>query len=176
MAPRTMERGARRAALVAATRQFAAHGVDRTSVADIVRAALVLRPVYELDQVRHGLVLAGRNQGLAQPPQPLHRRQSSEPKSRAKTAMSRLHSLLEQIIVAGVAEGSFKVDDPMWIVRDPLRAASLGLIGVRANLAGLEAGWPSFGSYLTAIAGPGGPATWSSRSPSSPGPPRLSSS
>lgn len=43
-----------------------------------------------------------------------------------------------------------------WIVRDPARAASLGLLGAKANLAGLEATWPAFGSYLTAIAGGGG--------------------
>jgi ABC-2 type transport system permease protein len=43
-----------------------------------------------------------------------------------------------------------------WIVRDPERAASLGLLGTKANLAGLEATWPAFGSYLSVIAGAGG--------------------
>jgi len=43
-----------------------------------------------------------------------------------------------------------------WIVRDPERAASLGLLGAKANLAGLEATWPAFGSYLAVIAGAGG--------------------
>lgn len=43
-----------------------------------------------------------------------------------------------------------------WIVRDPERAASLGLLGAKANLAGLQATWPAFGSYLSAIAGLGG--------------------
>jgi len=43
-----------------------------------------------------------------------------------------------------------------WIVRDPERAASLGLLGAKANLAGLEATWPAFGSYLTVIAAAGG--------------------
>lgn len=43
-----------------------------------------------------------------------------------------------------------------WIVRDPERAASLGLLGTKANLAGLEATWPAFGSYLAVIAGGGG--------------------
>lgn len=44
----------------------------------------------------------------------------------------------------------------MWIVRDPARAASLGLLGTKANLAGLEATWPAFGSYLALIVGAGG--------------------
>ncbi len=44
----------------------------------------------------------------------------------------------------------------IWIVRDPERAASLGLLGTKANLAGLEATWPAFGTYVTAIAGAGG--------------------
>jgi ABC-2 type transport system permease protein len=44
----------------------------------------------------------------------------------------------------------------MWIVRDPQRAADLGLLGTKANLAGLEATWPAFGSYLGLITGAGG--------------------
>lgn len=44
----------------------------------------------------------------------------------------------------------------IWIVRDPERAASLGLLGTKANLAGLEATWTAFGTYVTAIAGAGG--------------------
>lgn len=44
----------------------------------------------------------------------------------------------------------------IWIVRDPERAASLGLLGAKANLAGLQATWPALGSYLTVIAGAGG--------------------
>jgi ABC-2 type transport system permease protein len=43
-----------------------------------------------------------------------------------------------------------------WIVRDPQRAAEFGLLGTKANLAGLEATWPAFGSYLVMIAGAGG--------------------
>jgi hypothetical protein len=31
----------------------------------------------------------------------------------------------------------------MWIVREPGRAAQLGLLGTKANLAGLEATWPA---------------------------------
>jgi ABC-2 type transport system permease protein len=44
----------------------------------------------------------------------------------------------------------------MWIVRDPARAASLGLLGTKANLAGLDATWPAFGSYLAVVVGAGG--------------------
>lgn len=44
----------------------------------------------------------------------------------------------------------------LWIVRDPQRAAELGLLGTKANLAGLEATWPAFGNYLTLILGAGG--------------------
>ena len=32
----------------------------------------------------------------------------------------------------------------MWIVREPGRAAQLGLVGTKANLAGLEATWPAY--------------------------------
>lgn len=44
----------------------------------------------------------------------------------------------------------------MWIVREPGRAAQLGLLGTKANLAGLEATWPAFASALTLIVGVGG--------------------
>ena len=44
----------------------------------------------------------------------------------------------------------------VWIVRDPERAASLCLLGTKANLAGLEATWPAFGTYISVIAGAGG--------------------
>jgi len=44
----------------------------------------------------------------------------------------------------------------MWIVREPGRAAQLGLLGAKANLAGLEATWPAFFYMLTLIVGMGG--------------------
>ena len=44
----------------------------------------------------------------------------------------------------------------MWIVREPGRAAQLGLLGTKANLSGLEATWPSYASYLTLLVGVGG--------------------
>ena len=44
----------------------------------------------------------------------------------------------------------------MWIVREPGRAAQLGLLGTKANLAGLEATWPAYFSMLTLVVGMGG--------------------
>ncbi len=44
----------------------------------------------------------------------------------------------------------------MWIVREPERAADMGLLGAKAELAGIEATWPSYMSMMTIIAGIGG--------------------
>lgn len=44
----------------------------------------------------------------------------------------------------------------MWIVREPGRAAQLGLLGTKASLAGLEATWPAYFYMLTLIVGIGG--------------------
>ncbi len=44
----------------------------------------------------------------------------------------------------------------MWIVREPGRAARLGLLGTKADLSGITATWPSFFSMLTLIVGVGG--------------------
>src|SRR5512137_2892441 len=44
----------------------------------------------------------------------------------------------------------------MWIVREPGRAAQLGLLGAKANLAGLEATWPAFTTLITLVVGVGG--------------------
>jgi ABC-type transport system involved in multi-copper enzyme maturation permease subunit len=44
----------------------------------------------------------------------------------------------------------------MWIVRDPGRAESLGLLGEKANLSGLTATWPSFFSIMTTVIGTAG--------------------
>ena len=44
----------------------------------------------------------------------------------------------------------------MWIVQEPDRAAQLGLLGTKANLAGLEATWPAYFSMLTLVVGVGG--------------------
>lgn len=56
------------------------------------------------------------------------------------------------VVVAAVAGAALMI----WIVRDPERAASLGLLGAKANLSGLEATWAALGRYLTVIAGAGG--------------------
>jgi ABC-2 type transport system permease protein len=44
----------------------------------------------------------------------------------------------------------------MWIVREPGRAAQLGLLGTKASLAGLEATWPEYLYMLTLVFGVGG--------------------
>ena len=44
----------------------------------------------------------------------------------------------------------------MWIVREPGRAAQLGLLGTKADLSGLQATWPSYFSMLTLLVGIGG--------------------
>ena len=44
----------------------------------------------------------------------------------------------------------------MWILREPHRAAQLGLLGTKANLSGLTATWPAYSSTLTLIVGVGG--------------------
>ncbi|MGY3381307.1 ABC-2 type transport system permease protein [Arthrobacter sp. TE12231] len=44
----------------------------------------------------------------------------------------------------------------MWIVREPGRAAELGLLGTKASLAGIEATWSAYFYMLTLIFGVGG--------------------
>lgn len=44
----------------------------------------------------------------------------------------------------------------LWIVREPERAAQLGLLGTKASLAGLEATWPEYFYMLTLVFGVGG--------------------
>jgi len=44
----------------------------------------------------------------------------------------------------------------MWILREPGRAAQLGLVGAKANLSGLEATGPAYLSTLTIVFGVGG--------------------
>ncbi len=44
----------------------------------------------------------------------------------------------------------------MWIVRDPDRAARLGLLGTKADLAGLEATWPAYSTTITQVVGTAG--------------------
>ena len=52
--------------------------------------------------------------------------------------------------------GPFAIALMMWIVREPGRAAQLGLLGTKANLAGLVATWPVYFSMLTLVVGIGG--------------------
>lgn len=44
----------------------------------------------------------------------------------------------------------------MWIASEPERAARLGLLGTKADLAGLSAGWDSYFTLLTQVTGLGG--------------------
>jgi ABC-2 type transport system permease protein len=58
--------------------------------------------------------------------------------------------------LAALSMGQLGMALMMWIVRDPGRAAQLGLLGTKANLAGLEATWPAHLSMLTLLVGMGG--------------------
>jgi ABC-2 type transport system permease protein len=58
--------------------------------------------------------------------------------------------------LAALSMGPLGIALFMWILREPDRAASLGLLGTKANLSGLEATWPAFASTLTLIVGIGG--------------------
>lgn len=58
--------------------------------------------------------------------------------------------------LAALSMGPLGIALFMWIVREPGRAASLGLLGTKANLAGMEATWPAYGEYVAVIAGVGG--------------------
>jgi ABC-2 type transport system permease protein len=58
--------------------------------------------------------------------------------------------------LAALSMGPLSLALFMWIVREPGRAAQLGLLGTKANLSGLTATWPAFFSMLTLIVGIGG--------------------
>ena len=58
--------------------------------------------------------------------------------------------------LAALSLGPLAIALMMWIVREPGRAAKLGLIGTKASLAGLTATWPAYFSMLTMVVGVGG--------------------
>ncbi|MGO8685157.1 MAG: ABC transporter permease [Thermoleophilia bacterium] len=58
--------------------------------------------------------------------------------------------------LAALSLGPVAIALMMWIVREPGRAAQLGLLGTKANLSGLAATWPAFFSMLTMVVGIGG--------------------
>ncbi len=58
--------------------------------------------------------------------------------------------------LGGLSLGPLGIALFMWIVREPGRAAQLGLLGTKASLSGIEATWPSFVYMLTMIVGVGG--------------------
>lgn len=60
------------------------------------------------------------------------------------------------LTLAALSLGTLGIALFMWIVREPGRAAKLGLLGTKADLSGLSATWPSYLSMLTLIVGMGG--------------------
>jgi ABC-2 type transport system permease protein len=58
--------------------------------------------------------------------------------------------------LAALSLGPLAIALMMWIVREPGRAAKLGLIGTKASLSGLTATWPAYFSMLTMVVGIGG--------------------
>lgn len=66
------------------------------------------------------------------------------------------HSKVTWATLGGLSMGPLGLALFMWIVREPGRAAQLGLIGTKANLSGLEATWPAYLSMLTLVVGVGG--------------------
>ena len=58
--------------------------------------------------------------------------------------------------LAALSMGQLGMALMMWIVRDPGRAAQLGLLGAKANLSGLTATWPAYSGILTLLVGMGG--------------------
>ena len=65
-------------------------------------------------------------------------------------------SAVPWVTLGGLMCGPLALALFIWIVRDPDRAASLGLLGTKANLSGLEASWTAYGSYLSIVIGAGG--------------------
>ena len=60
------------------------------------------------------------------------------------------------LTLAALSLGPLAIALMMWIVREPGRAAQLGLLGTKANLSGLTATWPAYFSMLTMVVGMGG--------------------
>jgi ABC-2 type transport system permease protein len=60
------------------------------------------------------------------------------------------------LTLAALSIGPLAIALMMWIVREPGRAAQLGLLGTKANLSGLTATWPAYFSMLTMMVGIGG--------------------
>jgi ABC-type transport system involved in multi-copper enzyme maturation permease subunit len=58
--------------------------------------------------------------------------------------------------LAALSLGPLAIALMMWIVREPGRAAKLGLLGTKADLSGLTATWPAYFSMLTMVVGMGG--------------------
>ena len=73
------------------------------------------------------------------------------------TEFLKLHrSRVTWFSLAALSLGPLSIALMLWIVRAPDRAARFGLLGTKANLAGLEATWPAYASALTLVVGMGG--------------------
>ena len=73
------------------------------------------------------------------------------------TEFLKLHrSKVTWFSLAALSLGPLAIALMMWIVREPGRAAQLGLLGTKANLSGLTATWPAYFSMLTMVVGMGG--------------------
>ena len=73
------------------------------------------------------------------------------------TEFLKLHrSKVTWFSLAALSLGPVGIALMMWIVREPGRAAQLGLLGTKANLSGLTATWPAYFSMLTMVVGMGG--------------------
>jgi ABC-2 type transport system permease protein len=74
-----------------------------------------------------------------------------------RTEFMKLHRCrVTWFTLAGLSMGPLGIALFMWIVREPRRASELGLLGTKANLAGLEATWSAYVEMLTLIVGVGG--------------------
>jgi ABC-2 type transport system permease protein len=60
------------------------------------------------------------------------------------------------LTLAALSLGPLAIALMMWIVREPGRAAQLGLLGTKANLSGITATWSAYFSMLTLMVGIGG--------------------
>ena len=73
------------------------------------------------------------------------------------TEFRKLHrSKVTWLSLAALSVGPLAIALFMWIVREPGRAAQLGLLGTKANLSGLAATWPAYFSMVTLVVGVGG--------------------
>ncbi len=66
------------------------------------------------------------------------------------------HSTVTWLSLAAYSIGPLVGALFMWIVREPERAKQLGLLGTKANIAGMNASWATYFTMLTQVTGLGG--------------------